>query len=654
MEPWYEDHVKQQKKFVKNRETVWRRHGRQPHQWKAFTVERNKLNRMLAGTKIRTNSEKILECGNDSKKLFNLVNNLTGRAKINPMPPGRSDGAMADEFAEFFIGKINKIRDNLKDCPTYIPTPIECATLDSFRPMTEVEVIKIIKEMPTKSCECDAIPTKLLKTILDKVGSTITKLVNISLGTGRFAESWKTAIVRPLLKKPGLKLTPSNYRPVSNLPFLSKLTEKCMLHQFTAHCDEGHLIPEYQSAYRKDHSCETALVKILDDILWAMERQRVTAAAAIDLSAAFDTVDHDVLLRVLDSRFGIKGDALSWFDSYLRPRAMKVNVGNEYSLPRELDVSVPQGSGAGPRLYSSYASTMKEVVPVAIDIHGYADDHALKRSFSGASRTEERITMNSLKEATSKVKTWMDANKLKMNDDKTELILFGSRQQLNKTETVKLDVNGIDILRSKNIKLLGADLDENLSFSIMINRKCRVAFGNLQKLRSIRKSLTLSAAKKVALGLVLSHLDYANALYTGLPQLEIRKLQRIQNMAAKVVTKAGRYDSSTAALKELHWLPIHLRIKYKIALLVFRCINGIAPSYLCKLLTPPVATRYRLRSQTDSNTLVVPFTKCKTFADRAFSVAGPKTWNDLPEKIRSQKDLVTFKKALKTHFFLMF
>ena len=108
----------------------------------------------------------------------------------------------------------------------------------------------------------------------------------------------------------------------------------------------------------------------------------------------------------------------------------------------------------------------------------------------------------------------------------------------------------------------------------------------LTKLRSIRKSLTLSAAKKVALGLVLSHLDYANTLYTGLPQLEINKLQRIQNMAAKVVTKAGRYDSSTADLKELHWLLIHLRIKYKIALLVFRCINGIAPSYLCKLLTP--------------------------------------------------------------------
>ena len=149
----------------------------------------------------------------------------------------------------------------------------------------------------------------------------------------------------------------------------------------------------------------------------------------------------------------------------------------------------------------------------------------------------------------------------------------------------------------------------------MVNRKCHVAFGNLQKLRIIHKSLTLEAAKKVAIGLVLSHLDYANALYIGLPQVEINKLQRIQNMAAKVVTKTGRYDSSTVALKQLHWLPIHLRIKYKIVILVFRSINGIAARYLCELLSTPQNTRYRLRSQSDQNILVVPFTKHKTFAD---------------------------------------
>ena len=126
-----------------------------------------------------------------------------------------------------------------------------------------------------------------------------------------------------------------------------------MLQQLTAHCDVNDLLPDYQSAYRTNYSCETALVKLCNDVLWSMERQRVTAIVAIDLSAAFDTVDHNILLDVLNVRFGILGAALEWYDNYLRPRSMMVNVGAEYSTKRSLDFSVPQGSGAGPMLYSS-------------------------------------------------------------------------------------------------------------------------------------------------------------------------------------------------------------------------------------------------------------------------------------------------------------
>ena len=152
----------------------------------------------------------------------------------------------------------------------------------------------------------------------------------------------------------------------------------------------------------------------------------------------------------------------------------------------------------------------------------------------------------------------------------------------------------------------------------MINRKCRVAISNLQKLRLIRKCLTPEAAKIVAHGLVIAHLDYANAIYIGLPQFEINKLQKVQNMAAKVITCAGRYDSSTEALKTLLWLPIHLRIQFKIATLVFRSLHGIAPKYLCDLIKLESNDRYRLRSFEQQNILAVPFTKC----GGRFSLAG--------------------------------
>ena len=162
------------------------------------------------------------------------------------------------------------------------------------------------------------------------------------------------------------------------------------------------------------------------------EKQEVTALMAIDLSAAFDTVDHDIMLTVLNNCFGINGTALKWCESYLRPRFCKVNVGSEYSENKKLDFSVPQGSCMGPVLYLAYASTMKTVISADNVLHGYADDHALKQSFRACDRNAETTTIKRLESNACMIKEWMDTNRLKMNSSETELILFGSKTQLKK------------------------------------------------------------------------------------------------------------------------------------------------------------------------------------------------------------------------------
>jgi hypothetical protein len=139
-------------------------------------------------------------------------------------------------------------------------------------------------------------------------------------------------------------------------------------------------MPQYQSAYRADFSCETAIVNLIDDLLWSMENKKCTALMALDLSEALDTVDHSVLLSVLRKKFGIDGNVLSWFENYLCLRYCKVNVGREYSDVMEFGFSVPQGSCAGPTLYSAYASTLPESVDKSLIIHGFADDHAIKKA----------------------------------------------------------------------------------------------------------------------------------------------------------------------------------------------------------------------------------------------------------------------------------
>ena len=162
---------------------------------------------------------------------------------------------------------------------------------------------------------------------------------------------------------------------------MSKLLERCMLKQFNGHTEQYQLMPSYQSAYRQNHSCKTSLVKLANDILWSMEEQCITAVLALDLSAAFDTVDHDILLQVLRNQYGIDGKALKWYDSYLHPRSCMVQVKGETSAQQPLEFSVPQGSCGGPVLYSAYASTLGLVVSPPLKINGFADDHSINISF---------------------------------------------------------------------------------------------------------------------------------------------------------------------------------------------------------------------------------------------------------------------------------
>ena len=156
--------------------------------------------------------------------------------------------------------------------------------------------------MKNKHCKLDTIPMSILKQILEACLPAITQIVNMSLTNGEFCENWKFAVVKPLLKKPGLNLISKNYRPISNLPFISKLVEKCMLQQLMEHCKNHNLLPDFQSAYWKHYSTETSLIRLTNDILWSMERQHITSLSILDLSAAFNTVDHDILLHILEKK----------------------------------------------------------------------------------------------------------------------------------------------------------------------------------------------------------------------------------------------------------------------------------------------------------------------------------------------------------------
>jgi hypothetical protein len=249
------------------------------------------------------------------------------------------------------------------------------------------------------------------------------------------------------------------------------------------------------------------------------------------------------------------------------------------------------------------------------------------------------------------VEKWMTSNTLKMNCNKTEVTLFGSRYFLDKISTSFIKVGNVQVKAEPMLKHLGVWLDDTLTFKHHIKVKCQVAASNIRKISMIRAYIDINSAKQLASGLVLSHLDYSNSVLCGLPNTSIDMLQRIQNWAAKVVLRWSKLDSSSQALKYLHWLPIRERIDYKIACLVFKCLERSAPETLSDLIVPRQYTRATRASTTTNRQLVVPSVHKATFAARSFSVYGPQVWNSLPASLRNQLDYKIFKRSLKTFLF---
>ena len=378
-----------------------------------------------------------------------------------------------------------------------------------------------------------------------------------------------------------------------------------------------------------------------------MDRGEVTALALLDLSAAFDTIDHQVLLERLFSGFGIGGVALNWFASYLNDRQQRVKLLDVLSGPVSLKYGVPQGSVLGPILFTLYTSPLSSLISEKqVSHHLYADDTQIYVSFS-VSNAEKSI--EHLKSCLSDIASWMTDSRLKLNPSKTEFLLIGSSKHKSKFSNlfpIKLLNN--DTVPSSSARNLGVVFDEHLNYKEHLSQIYKNSFYQIRDLRRIRKHLTLASAKTIAYSLIHSRLDYCNSLLYGLPQTDLMKLQRVQNSLARAVCKGSKFCSARPLLKKLHWLPIEQRIKFKICTFVYKAHFSKQPAYLCDLLTP--VSRSRMLRSSVAPCFVTPMVKTR-WGTRSFGVAGPSIWNCLQQDIRNSKSIGVFKKSLKTHFF---
>ena len=647
--PWYDGECRAARRRVR----LWERRYRRTdsatdcQQWvRQLEKKRDLLQRKEAAYW----NAKIVSNGESSKKLWKCVNNIMMRDSSNKSTPPVT--ITADSMSKYFTDKVNSVRDKTvgADEPTY--TSLTTQTMADFNSVTQDDVRKIILESPSKSSSLDPIPTFLLREYLDDLLPFIWSMCCASLDKGQLPKSQKAALITPIVKKSGLDPNDvKSYRPISNLTFISKVIERIVASQLTAYLNKYELIPPTQSAYRKGHSTETAVLKIFSDIINAGDEGKVTLLGMLDLSAAFDTVDGDILLERLRLSYGLDGLVLRWLESFVSDRSQAVVFGGQTSATMPLLFGVPQGSVLGPLLFLLYTADVSAIASsMDICVHSYADDIQLYIHSLAVGETE---ATDRLARCIVRIERWMAANRLCLNTDKTQVMWLGSRQQLTKITTDKINIGGTEISLSSTAKILGIVFDRELSLKPHINSVTKSCFYQLRQIRTIRRLLTADAAKALIHAFITSRIDYCNGIYVGSTDWVFSKLQSVMNAAARLITGSLRRDHITPVLRDLHWLPIRRRVNFKLVTLVYGCLRGEKPVYLSEDITP-VSTNIRragLRSS-QRGQLMVPRTKTSRLGQRSFRVAAPAIWNALPQQLSDfTMNPETYRKNLKTFLF---
>ena len=415
-----------------------------------------------------------------------------------------------------------------------------------------------------------------------------------------------------------------------------------------SYLNNSHLLPTHQSAYRRHHSTETAVTKVYSNILGAADDGGLSLLILLNLLAAFDLVDHSILLKRLENTYGFDGLTLEWFKNYLSDRSFNVRCSRTKSDFVDSSVGFPQGSVLGPLLFSLYTGDPEKIVmKYKLEFHQYADDTQIY----GHCKNEgtEKLQMRVF-ECVDEIASWMGVNCLKPNSEKTGVIWFSSRRNFKNIPNYSVRVLESNILPSKSVRNLGISMDRDLTMSTQISRTIQTCFTSLRQIRSIQGCLTMDSLKTLASALVLSRIDYGNMALVSLPKVATQRIQSIINTTARLITGVKKYDHITPVFEELHWLKIDERIEYKIALQMYKCLSNEGPAYLTGDLVPVASLPEKQRLRSAKSKDVVPNKhKLKSLGLRRFSVSGPKLWNNLPNSLKSSNSKKSFCRSLKTY-----